>query len=192
MIELLEKIDTKLFLFFNRNHSPFMDDVMRLVTHKFTWIPLYILLLFLVFRKVRSGTWMVMLSVAILIVLSDQISVHLFKEVFERYRPCHNLLLKGQVHVLDGNCGGQFGFVSSHAANTFALFTFLSFLFRNRWFFLLMYVWASLVSYSRIYAGVHYPFDILGGMMLGMVLGFIVYAFYRHYSRKAESLKVES
>lgn len=184
MIEFLEYIDTRLFLFFNGNHTPFMDSVMGAVSYKYTWIPFYLILLFFVWKKAGSKMWMVVLSVAILITLSDQISVHLFKETFERYRPCHNLLLKDKVQLIDGHCGGLYGFVSSHAANTFALTTFLIFFFRRRDFALFMYIWASVVCYSRVYAGVHYPFDVLGGMMLGIFLGFIAYRFYFNYSKK--------
>ena len=208
MIELLKAIDTKLFLFFNGNHTAFMDSVMSAVTDKYTWIPFYFILLFFVWRRTKitekrnstintkdailnskssilnSNILLVLLSVAILITLSDQISVHLFKETFQRYRPCHNLLLKDKVHVLDKHCGGLYGFVSSHAANTFALTTFLIFFFRNKYFALFMYLWAAFVSYSRVYAGVHYPFDVLGGMVLGIFLGLIAYKFYFHYSKE--------
>lgn len=128
--------------------------------------------------------WLVVLSVAILIALSDQISVHLFKETFERYRPCHNLLIKDKVHLLNGYCGGDFGFVSSHASNTFALTTFLIFFFRRKDVALCMYLWAAFVSYSRVYAGVHYPFDVLGGMVLGIILGLIGYKIYFQAEKK--------
>ncbi|MBI4945490.1 MAG: phosphatase PAP2 family protein [Bacteroidetes bacterium] len=184
MIELLKYIDTRLFLFFNGNHTDFMDSVMMAVTGKFTWIPLYALLLFFVWKKTKSKMWLVVLSVAVLITFSDQISVHLFKETFQRYRPCHNLLLKDKIHLLNGECGGLYGFVSSHAANTFALATFLIFFFCRRDFALCMYLWAAFVSYSRVYVGVHYPFDILGGMVLGIFLGAIGYKIYFHLNKK--------
>jgi undecaprenyl-diphosphatase len=184
MIELLKAIDTKLFFFFNGNHTAFMDSVMAAVGDKYTWIPFYLVLFFFVWRRTKRRAWQVALAVGVLIALSDQISVHLFKETFQRYRPCHNLLLKDKVHVLNGYCGGLYGFVSSHAANTFALTTFLIFFFRNKYFALFMYLWAAFVSYSRVYAGVHYPFDIVGGMVLGIFLGAFVYKFYAHYHRK--------
>ena len=107
------------------------------------------------------------LAAVLAIVLSDQISVHAFKEVFLRYRPCHNLVLQSQVH-LNGGCGGTYGFISSHAANTFALAMFLSLLFNGKikYFTLFILVWASFVSYSRIYNGVHYPADIACGAIV--------------------------
>lgn len=183
MIELLKNLDVRLFLFFNGNHTDFMDSVMIAVTNKFTWLPLYAVLLFFVWRKTKKKMWMVVLAVSVLITVSDQLSVHLFKETFERYRPCHNLLLKGKVHLLHGNCGGLYGFVSSHAANTFALTTFLIFIFRRKDFALCMYLWASFVSYSRVYAGVHYPFDIIGGMVLGILMGLTGYKIYFHLQK---------
>lgn len=184
MIELLEHLDTRLFLFFNKNHTPAMDAFMGAVAYKYTWIPLYLILLFFAWRKVRSGIWLVVLSVALLITFSDQMSVHLFKNVFERYRPCHNLLIKDQVQLINGACGGLYGFVSSHAANAFALTIFLSLFFRNRMFAMGMLFWAALVCYSRVYGGVHYPFDILGGAMLGTILGVVAFGFYKHYHKK--------
>ena len=184
MIELLKNIDVRLFLLFNGHHTPFMDSVMGVVSNKYTWIPLYVLLLYFVWRKAKNKLWLVVLSVAILIILSDQISVLLFKDTFQRYRPCHNLLLKDKIQLINGECGGQYGFVSSHAANTFALITFLSFFFRRKDFALGMYLWASFICYSRVYAGVHYPFDILGGMFLGIVLGVIGYKTYFHFNKK--------
>ena len=184
MINFLKYIDTWLFLFINGHHTPFMDSVMGAVTSKYTWIPFYLLLLFFVWKRSKSTMWLVVLSVAILITFSDQISVHLFKEVFQRYRPCHNLLLQDKIHLLNGECGGQYGFVSSHAANTFAFTTFLIFFFRRKDFALCMYLWASFVCYSRVYVGVHYPLDVVGGMALGIFLGLIGYKIYFHFNKK--------
>ncbi len=128
---------------------------------------------------------MVVLGAVLVIVLSDQISVHAFKQVFLRYRPCHNLLLQAQVHLNDG-CGGMYGFVSSHAANTFALAMFLSLLFKNKikYFGLAIFVWAAFVSYSRIYNGVHYPADIACGAILGMGIGIVVFKIYQLLNKK--------
>jgi undecaprenyl-diphosphatase len=117
--------------------------------------------------------------IVLAITLADQISVKCFKFVFERLRPSHNPEIKNQVNILNGYRGGQFGFVSSHAANTFALAAFTTRLFRNRYFAWFIFIWAAVVSYSRIYLGVHYPLDILGGAILGMILGYLVFYLYK-------------
>jgi len=113
----------------------------------------------------------------LLILIADQSSVQLFKNVFKRLRPCHNPLISDLVHTLHGKCGGQFGFVSSHATNCFSLAVFTGLLLRSRYKYMLylMLFWAALVSYSRVYVGVHYPGDILGGAILGSIVAIFVY-----------------
>jgi undecaprenyl-diphosphatase len=171
----IEQADKDLFLYLNGHHSTFWDGVMDIVSGRFVWIPFYMLLLLLVFLIYRKRSWTVLIAVALLIVLSDQLSVFV-KNSVARYRPCHNLELQDVVHVVKG-CGGQFGFVSSHAANTFALALFLSLILRRRWRYLpyLLFPWAMFVSYSRIYNGAHYPADIVCGGLLGMLLAALVY-----------------
>ncbi len=129
--------------------------------------------------------------VGLLFLIGDRISVMLFKDVFERLRPCHNPELIGLVHVVDG-CGGQFGFLSSHATNSFSLAIFSGLLFKKHYKYLglFMVLWASLVSYSRIYVGVHYPADIIGGAILGSVIGIFVYWLMKFANRKF-NLKIE-
>ena len=125
--------------------------------------------------------------------MGDQISVKLFKDVFERLRPCHNPMITDMVHTLHGKCGGQFGFVSSHATNSFALAIFSGLLLRSRYKYILliMLFWAACVSYSRVYVGVHYPGDILGGAILGSVVGFTVFGLMKLVNRKL-NLKIEN
>lgn len=115
------------------------------------------------------------IAVIVLIFLSDKISVYWFKEVFMRYRPCHNNDIAHLIHLVDG-CGGKYGFVSSHAANTFALATFMGIFLRKHFSKMLiwMLIWAAVVSYSRIYLGVHYPSDIAIGGLLGILIGYSV------------------
>lgn len=175
MIEYLKNIDKEIFVLINGMHNSFFDEVMYWVSHKFFWIPFYIFLLYVVFKNFKKQAWLIILSIALLIVLTDQFSVHLFKNVFLRYRPCHNIELQSVVHLLNNHCGGMYGFVSSHAANTFGLATFLIFLFADKKWTSLLLFWAALVCYSRIYAGVHYPADVIVGGLLGAVLGFGVY-----------------
>lgn len=178
MIELLEKWDQSIFQWLNAYHSPILDTVMWHVSGKWEWIPFYLILLYLLVKTYQKQVWIPLLGVGCLIVLADQSSVHLFKEVFQRYRPCHNLELKELVHIVNGKCGGKYGFVSSHAANTFALATYLLLLLKNsvgKKIYLLL-LWATIVAYSRVYLGVHYPADIIGGALLGAGIAWFVAA----------------
>ena len=177
MIEYLEHIDRELFLLLNGCNSPFMDRVMWFISGKLEWIPFYVLLLYLLIKNYRKQSWIILLSVAALIALSDQISVHFFKDFFERFRPCHNLETQDLVHRVNNKCGGQFGFVSSHASNSFAVSDFVGLFLRKhmRYALILLLLWAALVSYSRVYLGVHYPGDILGGAILGSSLAVVMF-----------------
>lgn len=160
-------------------------------SNKLFWIPLYLFLFFLAFKKVGKQIWLVALAAVLLILLSDQISVHAFKNVFLRLRPCHDIILQSKVHLLNGHCGGTYGFVSSHAANTFALAMFLYLFFRRKikYFGLLIFTWAALVAYSRIYAGVHYPADVAVGAILGMGIGVAVFKLYTFSRTKFSKLE---
>ena len=163
------ELDTNLFLFLNSFYSDYCDTIMLMVTRKETWIPFFAVILFFIFKNYRSKWWLIVLFVALTILLADQLSV-LLKETIQRLRPAHNPEIEQLVHNVLRK-GGLHGFVSSHAANSFALFAFTIRLFRNRGYWFLMLFWAVLFSYSRIYSGVHYPLDILGGAVLGWLIG---------------------
>jgi len=178
MLEYLTQLDIKWFLSLNGLHNPFWDTIMWYISGTKTWIPLYALILFFVFKKLKWEGFIALLFFVLLIVLADQSSVKLFKNVFERLRPCHNPEIKHLVHIVNNKCGGQFGFVSSHAANTFALAMFTSLFFRKKWVTISFFAWATLVSYSRIYLGVHFPFDVIGGALLGLLIGVLTYITY--------------
>ncbi len=178
MIESLEQFDQQLFLFINAIHSPFWDKVMVFLSGKWEWAPLYAILLFFLIRRDLKFSWLSLLSIVVLILLADQISVKLFKDVFQRYRPCHNLELQSLIHLVDNHCGGKYGFVSSHASNSFALAGFISLFFKNKYLASGMLLWAAVVSYSRIYLGVHYPADVVVGSLLGLSLALLMYFLY--------------
>ncbi len=179
MIEFLKNIDTQLFLFLNGIHSPFGDFVMFWLSHKYIWVPLYAFLFYLLYRYYGKKAFILLVLVALLITISDQVSVHLFKNVFQRLRPCHEPSLEGMVYTLN-RCGGKFGFISSHASNSFALATFMALLLWKhiKPMAIIMLVWAALVSYSRVYLGVHYPGDILVGGMVGATEAFFVFGLW--------------
>lgn len=173
MIDWLIQVDTKIFLFLNGLNSESFDVIMWWVSGKTTWWPFYLLLLgFLGWKKGWQLVPMI-LFIALVITLADQSSVQLFKNVFQRLRPCHEPSLEGLVHIVNNKCGGKYGFVSSHAANTFGLASLLYLWIKKKWFTMLMIVWASLVGYSRIYLGVHYPGDVLFGSLLGVGCGWL-------------------
>jgi undecaprenyl-diphosphatase len=192
-ISSIKELDTQLFLWLNSRHNEFFDPIMYWASHRLTWIPLYLLLFFLVLKYFGKRAWLPIIAVALVAVCCDQLSVHAFKNVFLRYRPCHNLLIMSQVHLNDG-CGGTYGFISSHAANTFGLATFIFMLLRNQlgrliW---LMPLWAAFVSYSRIYNGVHYPADVVCGALLGIAVALVISSAYQLSFKKIFPAAAES
>ncbi len=186
LLNTLNTWDTELFLALNGTNNSFWDFIMWWSSDKFIWIPVYLLFLFLLWKKYKVKIWLILIFVALLIFLSDQISVHLFKDVFQRLRPCHEPSLDGMIHLVNGKCGGQFGFYSSHASNIFALAVFVISLLgkKNFWLVCLILLWATLIGYSRIYLGVHYPMDVIAGAFAGSLLGWMVARFLKNLIRK--------
>lgn len=174
MIEALNHTDQQWLLWLNGQHSPFFDQVMFFVSGKYEWIPLYAVILGFIIWKYRWKSIWIILAIVILITLSDQIA-NLLKNGVKRPRPCKDPEIGHLVVLVNNYCRGAFGFVSGHAANSFALATFVALLFRKRWVTISLVTWAAVVSYSRIYLGVHYPGDVIGGALLGILLGMTVY-----------------
>jgi undecaprenyl-diphosphatase len=184
MLEKIKQWDTEVFLFLNGLHTPLMDTAMYWITDRFFWFPFYGLIIYFLIKRFKwEGVWMV-IAIVLTVVLADKIASGLFKPYFARYRPCHEAAIQQLVHVVSG-CGGQYGFVSSHSANTFA-FALLMWLFLRRRvpYLYLLFFWALLVSYSRIYVGVHYPLDLLGGAFIGMICSCLMYLLYRLITKK--------
>ncbi len=182
MIEVIQEADQQLFLWLNSLHISWLDPVMYWITNKYTWFPAYALIIITLLVKYKWEGVRVVLMLILIIIACDQLTSGLMKPLFERLRPCHNPGLANQVHLVEG-CGGKYGFASSHAANTFGFATGLWLLLRNwsRWF-TWGFVWAGIVSYSRIYVGVHYPLDILVGGIIGVAVAVIFYQLYQRLS----------
>ncbi len=185
-MNFITNLDTELFLFLNGLHVDWLDPVMTFISGKITWAPFYLVLLFLIIKQYKRQSILIIIGVILLIVCSDQISSHVFKPIFERPRPCHNEAIKDLVYLPNGHCGGAYGFISSHACNCFALAVFITHLLKRyykkiAW---VMFIWASLVAYSRIYMGVHYPGDVVVGVIVGMLIGIITSMLYDIISRK--------
>ena len=175
---MLERLDQHLFLILNSYHNHFWDRLMLIISGILTWVPLYIAILISIGIMYRRKFIIILLFIILAVAMTDQASVHLFKNVFQRLRPCHEPFLEGLVHLPNGRCGGLYGFVSSHAANSFNI-ALLSLLFiKKRWFTIMIILWALTVGYSRIYVGVHYPGDVICGSMLGTLIGWGVYKLY--------------
>ena len=197
MLEKLLALDTRLFLWFNSHHSPAWDKIMWFISGKEEWAPLYLVIIGYLIYTYRWKSIYVFIAVALFVTLADQISTNVFKDGFKRLRPSHAEELKGLVHLFTKNngevyYGGLYGFVSSHAANSFALAAFLTRLFKISWFSWFIYCWAGIVSYSRIYLGVHYPGDIIGGAILGILIGWFVYWLYCFVLKKIDQKKIHS
>jgi undecaprenyl-diphosphatase len=179
MIDHLIELDKQLFLFFNGMHAAWLDPVMEVFSEKEASVPLYAFLLYHIYRSYKQKTWSILLAIGLLILMTDQFTSGLMKPFFERPRPSHEPTLEGMVHMVNGYSGGKYGFASSHSANTFGIAMFLSCLLKVEkpwinWLFL----WAALVSYTRIYLGVHYPGDIIVGALIGIAFGWLVFKLY--------------
>ncbi len=175
---MLEQLDQQLFLFLNSLNNPFWDKVMYAISGKITWFPLYLAILVWIGYSHKRKFPVIILFVVIAVTLADQVSVQLFKNVFHRLRPCHEPALQGMVHLVNGECGGLYGFVSSHATNALNVALISIMFIRKRWFTISIVLWALIVGYSRIYLGVHYPGDVICGSLAGALIGWSVYKLY--------------
>ena len=175
MIEYLNGIDADALLAVNGLHDMFQDAFWWMVTAKWSSLLLVLALAWILLHQNRRHALLVLAMLVLSILVADQVSSGLIKQLVERLRPTHDPSLESMVHVINGYRGGLYGFVSSHAANSFAIATLLALVMRHRVVTLSMFTWALLQCYSRVYLGVHYPGDILGGIIVGMLVGWLVW-----------------
>jgi undecaprenyl-diphosphatase len=177
MIERVKQWDEELFLWLNSFHSETLDPIIFQMTETVTWIPLFVFLIYKIYRTDPKNSWWVFGGILLTILIADQVTSGIMKPFFERLRPCHDPRWEETIHNY-GRCGGLYGFVSSHAANTFGLAVFLNRKLKGkikglRW----LYLYAFVVSYTRIYLGVHYPWDILLGAAMGTLAAWFSWFF---------------
>ena len=174
---MLERFDQQLFLFINSSNSPFFDHLMYAISGRLIWVPLYLAILIYLGIKYKRKFLIILIFIILAATLADQSSV-IVKNIFHRLRPCHEPTIIGIVHLVNGECGGVYGFVSSHATNCFDV-ALLSLLFiKKRWYTISIIFWAGIIGYSRIYLGVHYPGDVICGSFLGAFIGWSMYNLY--------------
>ena len=191
MLEIIQEIDTQIFLKINSLNSPFFDTIMSAISGQILWIPYFLAIIFLFFKKNSKKIAIIgILFLIIAVGLSDYSSVHAFKEVFKRLRPCHNQAIADTVHLIKNHCGGQYGFVSSHSANFFSISMFSSLFIKNKKFSYIAFLFAIIVAYSRIYLGVHYLTDVIGGAILGISISFIIYKIYNFLFLKDKTKQI--
>lgn len=172
-MEWIKQIDQSLLLFLNSFHNAFWDKAVTLFTSIEIWIPFYLLIVYVIIKTYKRNSIYILILIGLAIAFSDQFS-GLIKHSVERLRPTHDPVLGNLVHNVY-NRGGMYGFFSAHAANTFTLAIISAKLFKNKAFTILVFIWAMLVSYTRIYVGLHYPGDILTGWVWGFLAGLAFY-----------------
>ena len=184
MLEYLNDIDTDALLAVNGLHDMFQDAFWWMVSAKWSSALLLLALVWILLHQNRRHALLMLVMLAFTVLVADQVSSGLIKHLVERLRPTHDPSLDNMVHVINGYRGGMYGFVSSHAANSFAVATLLALVMRHRVVTLSMFTWALLQCYSRVYLGVHYPGDILGGIIVGVLAGWLVWQLMRWIERR--------
>ena len=201
MIDYLMDIDAEALLAVNGLHDLFQDAFWWMVSAKWSSLLLVLSLLWILLHKNRRHALLVLVMLAVAVLVADQVSSGLIKHLVERLRPTHDPSLENAVHVINGYRGGLYGFVSSHAANFFAIATLVSFIMRHRLVAIALYGWALVQCYSRMYLGVHYPGDIMGGIVVGLLAGWLVWCLMRwiqhrfripegHYTRSDATMMI--
>ena len=187
MLDNIISLDQKLFIYLNSLGSETYDGFWLIITNQTSWTPLFLVILFVIFKKLGvKQTFFLIALVAILILLSDQTS-NLFKNSFQRLRPCSNPEINSFIRIVKSS--NTFSFFSGHAANSMAVATFLYLIFNKEYKYLwLIFLWPTIFAYSRIYLGLHYPTDIICGYLCGALLGFLMFKLYHKVQKRIFSV----
>ncbi len=185
-MEEIIALDKELFLFLNTLGNSRWDGFWIFLSERSYWIPLYLVLLYLLYKNFGlKRTVAVLVLTLLMILVTDQIT-NVFKDGFQRLRPCFVKEFDGIMRGVGCARRGQFGFTSAHASNHFAVALLLGLIFRKKykWLLPVLLVWAGLIAYSRIYLGVHFPLDVICGALMGLLLGWGVFMLYQWLVRK--------
>lgn len=179
LVNSLIPYEGSLFLWLNSQHNAFFDSFMSIYSGKIIWIPFVISALGVFTVKTKKmEALLVILAIVLVCTLCDQLASSIIKPMCERVRPTYYPGIENLVHTVENYRGGRFGFISSHSANGFGTATFSALLFRHRLFTFAIFLWASISAYSRIYLGVHFISDVVGGILVGCLMGWVVYVLY--------------
>ncbi len=180
MIETLIELDKQLLLFFNGSDSIFVDGLAMSLTNGKTWIPLYVSLLYVVIRNNENlrHVMLILACAGVCVLLAGTVDDEIVKPTVARFRPSRDPEFGSLVDVVNGYRGGRYGFFSAHASNTFSIAVFFSLLIRSRILSVMLIAWSLTNCWTRMYLGVHYPGDILCGILWGAFVGTLVYFVY--------------
>lgn len=188
MQEIIQ-LDKEIFLYLNNLGNPLWDGFWEFISYRFSWIPFYAFLLFLIWKNFGwKKTLLILVLTVAMIIVADQFT-NILKYNIKRLRPCFTNGFEGLMRPIGCDRSGQYGFTSAHSANHFALAIFLGLIFKSRirWFIYFLFVWAGIVAYSRIYLGVHFPLDIICGGIIGLISGWLSYRSYCLILKKFEA-----
>ena len=187
MLDKLISHEADLFFSINGTRNCFLDSMMWLYSGMKIWMPLAVFFIFMLMYKKNWQKWLpVLLAIVLVFACCDLFSSHLIKPLFQRARPTHYPDIMEHVKILYGYTGGQYGFISGHATNSFGFAMFTALLFRNKSYSIFIFLWAFVMVYSRVYLGVHFISDIVGGIVAGLLIGFGVYKLYIRAVRKLQ------
>ena len=185
-MESIIDIDQRLFHFIHQDlANNFFDFIMPWIREKTTWIPLYLILLFILIKKFRRQVWLPLVCILLSVVLADQISSHLIKPWIQRIRPCNEPEIVNWIRNVV-HCGSGYSFTSSHATNHFAIAVVVLFILRkwSKWVVPVALIWATSIAFAQVYVGVHYPLDVIGGAILGSLIGLFFFYLFRFLQTK--------
>ena len=190
-LQRLVDIDKQLMLALNGSDSLYMDGVMRVYSSTMVWVPVALVLFFVILKNnTPRVSVLTILTIAFAVLACDQMSSHLIKPLVGRLRPCNDPTIMDLIDTVNGYRSSGYSFTSSHACNSFGIFAIISLIIKNRALSLSLLLWAVINCFSRIYLGVHFPGDILCGALLGATIGGVVYLIYNFVRKKIENASV--